>query len=589
MTQNITKQNTVSVGPLYHRGDKHIGIAFDFDPQIYRRVKSLPGRKFSKTRKCWYIPYSEASWTSFIRARIPYTIVEHFDNTVGAQTNSENFDIVPPTKVVQIPASPSMGTMKDSGIGNPKGSDQLSIQWYTRHFYVKIGYDTIQVENMKKIFGAWWNLKYGNWVVKATVENLENLQAHFSYWSEAEYHRLGELIKLQENPIRLELYVTPEFPEQFLIKLKGYGADFRFLQHLPDRSYDKMRRHWRLPLKKELVERLIEHYREKGAEIINRIPAEDAKLYSKPRRSITHWKNYFISRVKQEYRPVMEEYLATLIRQSYSQSSVKSYASVMIKYLQFLGTKPLAGTTPEDVNYFLDSYADEPRSKSFYNQLISAIKFYYERVVFMPDFIIDRIERPRRSRTLPTILSTGEVERMLRSSGNLKHTTILYAIYSSGLRLSELLGLRLQDIHWDRNQILVKHGKGSKDRMVMFSEVLKEILRLYLDQYQPQYWLFEGSDSTHQYSERSVQQIVWRAAKKAGIQRKVTPHTLRHCFATHLLDGGTDIRYIQELLGHKDIKTTLIYTHVTNTRIKEIRSPLDRLKLDRNGDEKKPQ
>ena len=248
MTQNTACQNPVMVGPLYHRGAKHIGITFDFDSDIYQKVKSLPGRKFSKTRKCWYIPYSDARWDSFVKARIPYTIVEHFDNTVSAQTNSENFDIVPPTKVVQIPASPSMGTVKDSGIGNPSGSGQLSIQWYTRHFYVKIAYDAIQVENMKSIFGAWWNKKYCNWVVKASVENLENLQTHFNYWSEAEYHRLGELIKLQENPIRLELYVTPEFPEHFLIKLKGYGADFRFLQHLPDRSYDKMRKHWRLPL-----------------------------------------------------------------------------------------------------------------------------------------------------------------------------------------------------------------------------------------------------------------------------------------------------------------------------------------------------
>jgi site-specific recombinase XerD len=210
---------------------------------------------------------------------------------------------------------------------------------------------------------------------------------------------------------------------------------------------------------------------------------------------------------------------------------------------------------------------------------VNAIKFYYEKVVFVPDFELSQIKRPRKSHRLPTILSVAEVDRMMRSSKNLKHTAILYLLYSSGLRLNELLSLKLADIYWDRNQLFVRAGKGKRDRTVMLSETLKALLTLYFDQYQPKVFLFNGQDGESAYTASSVQKIVKLASSKAGIQRKVTPHVLRHCFATHLMESGTDIRYIQELLGHKDIKTTLIYTHVSNKSMQQITSPLDALGL----------
>ena len=217
-------------------------------------------------------------------------------------------------------------------------------------------------------------------------------------------------------------------------------------------------------------------------------------------------------------------------------------------------------------------------SDSTMNVIISAIKFYYERVVFMPAFKIERIKRPRKRRYLPTILSASEVDRMLRMTQNKKHLAILYALYGSGMRLGELLNLEVPDILWDRNQIHVRKGKGNKDRMVMLSQTLKEILRLYFDEYMPSRWLFEGQNQKKPYSGKSVQSMVKKVASEAGIIRRTTPHTLRHCFATHLLDGGVQLPYIQQLLGHQDIKTTLIYTHVTTQNATAITSPLDRLR-----------
>lgn len=158
--------------------------------------------------------------------------------------------------------------------------------------------------------------------------------------------------------------------------------------------------------------------------------------------------------------------------------------------------------------------------------------------------MVTEARRPKKDESLPTILSLGEVDRILRATNNLKHTTVLYAFYSSGMRLGEILNLRVEDMWWDRDQIFIRNGKGRKDRVVPFSGILKELLKLYFNEYKPIYWLFEGQDRKLPYSERSIQQVVKNGAKKAGINKKVSLHTLRHCYATHLMDGGTDVRYI---------------------------------------------
>ena len=171
-----------------------------------------------------------------------------------------------------------------------------------------------------------------------------------------------------------------------------------------------------------------------------------------------------------------------------------------------------------------------------------------------------------------------EVKLLLNATVNLKHKTILYTIYSAGLRLGELIQLRKQDIHVDRKQIFIKQTKGKKDRYVVLSNKLMKILKKYLDEYKPDYWLFEGQTSG-QYSYSSVQSILRKNVEKAGINPMATVHTLRHSFATHLLENGTDLRTIQILLGHSSSKTTEIYTHVSNKHLQTVKSPLDSLDI----------
>ena len=215
-------------------------------------------------------------------------------------------------------------------------------------------------------------------------------------------------------------------------------------------------------------------------------------------------------------------------------------------------------------------------SITYQNQSINAIKYYYEKVLGgQRKFYF--IDRPNKEKTLPSVLSTQEVIDILKQTENIKHKAILMTIYSAGLRISESINLKFKDIDSDRMQIRVEQGKGKVDRYSLLSVRTLIILREYYKQYRPTVWLFEGVKKGEQYSTRSIQQIFQDAVHKAGITKDVSVHTLRHSFATHLLENGTDLRYIQSLLGHANSKTTEIYTHITTKGFDQIKSPMDTL------------
>ncbi len=210
-------------------------------------------------------------------------------------------------------------------------------------------------------------------------------------------------------------------------------------------------------------------------------------------------------------------------------------------------------------------------------QVLATIRFLYLNVLEkpIPKSLNIKFKRPQ---TLPVVLSKEEVSKLIKVTSNLKHKTILLLIYSAGLRLGELLNLKIGDIDSKRFKIHVVQGKGKKDRYVVLSEKLLQLLREYFKKYGPKEYLIEGGKGGR-YSDKSVQSLMKQAVKKAGIRKKATVHTLRHSFATHLLDDGTDIRFIQELLGHVRLETTQIYTHVSSRSIDKIKSPADSLDI----------
>lgn len=275
---------------------------------------------------------------------------------------------------------------------------------------------------------------------------------------------------------------------------------------------------------------------------------------------------------------LLKEYRGKLLRKRYSENTIKTYEAMFGDFLQYLGNKDPNCIDKEVIMaYQTELVMRRNVSTSYQNQCINAIKFYYEKVLGLPRETYE-LDRPRKKYKLPVVLTVTEVNRILSNIDNLKHKTIISCIYGAGLRRSEAINLTLGDIDSNHGRIVIKAGKSKKDRFSLLSEHLLCQLRLYYRVYQPKYWLFEGPNNG-QYSASSIQKILKRALKKSGIRKKATVHTLRHSFATHLLEQGVNLRHIQVLLGHNSSKTTEIYTHVCQTNVTKIKSPLDSLEI----------
>ena len=301
----------------------------------------------------------------------------------------------------------------------------------------------------------------------------------------------------------------------------------------------------------------------KGKAILNtdRLPLKNKELKNRSPSAITHIE-------------IPPGYLKLLVRRRYSENTIKVYISFFKEFIQFLGAKKPCNAQEKDIRAYQDYLVSTKKvAISTQNQAINAIKFYYEKVLGgeKKNYYI---ERPRKPKQLPKILTEQQIFDILKCTENYKHKLIISLLYSSGLRISELISLRKKDILMEKNLIFVRSAKGKKDRTTIFAENLKKLYLIYIENYKPNYWLFEGYNR-NQYSTTSIGNIIKKSSKKAKIDKNVSAHMFRHSFATHLLEQGVDLRYIQHILGHSNSKTTEIYTHVTSKSLAKIRSPLD--------------
>ena len=264
-----------------------------------------------------------------------------------------------------------------------------------------------------------------------------------------------------------------------------------------------------------------------------------------------------------------------LTLRNYSPKTIKAYRSCLRSFVKYFHPRHPRELTQTDVReYLLHLIGEKNLAAATVNQVFNALRFVYVELYKMP-FTIGNIPRPKKEKQLPVVLSQEEVVKILDAVENLKHKTLLMLIYSAGLRVGEAVRLKIEDIDSQRRLIYLKGAKGKKDRYTILSDVALGSLRKYYKEYKPKDYLFEGAEGRRHLSERSVQNVFGRAVKAAGIRKQVTVHSLRHSFATHLLESGVDLRYIQELLGHSSSKTTEIYTHVSQKALGKIVSPLD--------------
>lgn len=307
----------------------------------------------------------------------------------------------------------------------------------------------------------------------------------------------------------------------------------------PDGSY------WILPRTQNVVETIAETFKEEDLKIENSL---------------------FFTEFLNKARNIMTS-------RKYSDDTIETYMHYMEDFFTFINKNPDFADSDDISLYFSYLAGEKDVSTSTLNVALSAVKFYYDEI--SPINFPRGIKRPRKSQKLPEILTKQEISRILSVLDNIKHRAIITLVYSAGLRVSEVVNLKVADLDFDRNSIHIRGAKGRKDRYTILSEKAAQTLNIYIKAMRPNRWLFPGQKEGTHITRRTAQVVFKKAAKQAKIQKDVSIHSLRHSFATHLLENGTDIRYIQRLLGHKSTKTTERYTHVSNETLRNIQSPLD--------------
>ncbi|UPQ78761.1 site-specific integrase [Flavobacterium azooxidireducens] len=332
-------------------------------------------------------------------------------------------------------------------------------------------------------------------------------------------------------------------------------------------------------------EKRIAIYFEKNAELIQRVKKLEGIRWSSTLKA-WHLPDNEANRIRfkivenlpsAEGLQQIELFKKYLLSKRYSENTIKTYSEALKSFLTFFRDKKVSEIDNQDVITYNNEFVLKNNlSSSYQNQIVNAIKLYFSSIQDRK-IEIEKIHRPKSEKKLPNVLSKEEVKLILEVHSNLKHKTMLSLIYSCGLRCGELVALKPIHIDSKRNIVLIKNAKGRKDRIVPLSPKILEMLREYYKLYKPITYLFEGQNAGTPYDERSLPQVLKQALKKVGITKPVTLHWLRHSYATHLLESGTDLRYIQELLGHNSSKTTEIYTHVSTKSIQQIKSPFDDL------------
>lgn len=455
---------------------------------------------------------------------------------------------------------------------------------------VNLPYDPALIQKIRTVSGARWSAQHRCWHVPKTTDAWRQLKAHF-----------GEIqvVPAPETPPEaLPLSPPPKMPGSPLAE--RYAPDKITLVPLPDskdfmglylpaglvtahlgtvknihgRRWDAEIKFWRVPYTKLTLRFLEKYFPEMLAWTFQ--PAEDIPERLGETPKYAHPAKSDVTPAKYEEAVLALE--QCLILKRYSWRTVKGYKNCFRQFIWHYNEIKPSQITRKQIDEYVAGLIREKRiTESYQNQILSAIKMFYVEVVHQEDKV-QGLLRPRRPDKLPQVFTEEEITRLLKAVDNLKHRCILMMIYSAGLRLGEVLHLKVNDLQPENSRLFVREAKGKKDRCTILSDKAWVLVHEYLEIFQPIEWLFEGTNGG-QYSERSVQAMFTRAKEKSRINPSGTVHTLRHSFATHLLEKGVDLRYIQELLGHESSKTTEIYTHITKKGWNKIKSPLDDLDI----------
>jgi len=536
---------------IVHKEEPRIKIDFPFNKEIASKLRQIPDARWSKTHKAWHIPYNKAAF-ELLKGLFPE--IEYPQNVSSIKT-----DLNQKTPL-------SIGDPDKKTFTRQTG---VTVMVLGRTIVIKLPKNDADTRFILSLRYSKWDGKQYLWTVPNYSGNLDLIKDYFK-------ERITELIVQDALEVISKDNIQRKIDKNDLLVIKtttgrlkliyGFNKELtNAVKNIPYSTWNPQNKWWTIPFADKFLEEIKAAAKSQNLHLIYE---EEAKDETKKAR-ITPFDI-------PNYRSCPEAYILKLKELRYSEKTLKTYRTLFEEFINYYHKFDINRIDESMVTAFLRYLVIERKvSTSYQNQAINAVKFYYERVLGGQRKVYF-VERPRKEKTLPNVMSEKEVGDLLKATENIKHKAILMLAYSAGLRLGELINVRLTDIDSGRMQIRVEQAKGKKDRYTLLSVRLLEILRTYFMAYKPKKWLFEGATGG-QYSVGSIQSIMRDSVIKAGIKKKVSVHTLRHSFATHLLENGTDLRYIQELLGHASSKTTEVYTHITTKGFDQIKSPLDKL------------
>jgi site-specific recombinase XerD len=549
----------MKLSKINHKGTIRIKIDFPYNQEFAQRIKHLNDAKWSKTHKAWHIPYSNEAYAQL------KSLFSEVDFEI------ESAPKVPPTENFIPDIAPAINITKEKVNEHLDIKNGVLIEVIDKKLIIKLPKNEVDTQFLSGFRFVHWNKKGYYWQIPNYGNNLELLKEYFKdRLSNIIFHKSLEINDETKNyEVQKYEVLAISMLNSRLKVIFAYNVElYKYLKSIVFSQYDGKNKYWTVPLTDQIMEGLQAKCKELGLEL--KIEKEVLN-----KNAVVPRKNPLLTL---NYRKCPQTMIDKLTELRYSPNTIKTYVSLFEELINHYPTMDIDKIDEAKIVAFSRYLVtDRKVSASYQNQAINAIKFYYERVLGGQRKLYF-LERPNNEKTLPVVLNTQEIKQILDATENLKHKTILAVIYSAGLRINECIQLKISDIDSKRMQIRVHQSKGKKDRYTVLSAKTLQLLRTYFKEYKPKNYLFESLTS-EQYSASSIQAVFRAVCVKAKINKKATVHTLRHSFATHLLENGTDLRYIQSLLGHESSKTTEIYTHITTKGFDQIKSPLDHLDI----------
>ena len=577
---NMNSTSKVSLKKLLHHGSWQIGIYFPYNTEAAEVCRQI-GARWSRTQRCWYMPYGKEAYALIKNAFEHIEILkEAGDDSRPAPEPGEamsrdhaHTDSHQTTVALQPQAA-----AEHKELAPEKSTVGIEfIHTAGKYWVLRIPYSAGRSKALLAIKGVYWNKEHKAYFVmrhvrvKSKVEALLGMpgllpEEYYSSTAEDAFNT-GEII----------MRAHPEDKKVFLAIAPEVSMVLSHLKRLQGSRYSKAHKCYCLPASPICYENLKIMAEHLGMKIKNELPANYLHRRYTPNLKRLRLENT-LDRLQQQTPAQAEVYVSAfidyLLAVNYSHNTIDNYVGAFLLFLRSFQYRNPDELSEAEVIKHLGGMTARGLSAATTNMLVNSLKFYYQHVLKRNGYEL-RLPRAVKEFKIPVVLTMAECLSLFEQISNPKHKMLILLTYGAGIRLGEVVSLRWEDILLAEHQIHIRGGKGKRDRMVMLPWSLIEALQHYRSLYGTREWVFEGQYKGECYSESSLQQVMRAARIKAGLEKKATVHTLRHSFATHLLESGTDLRFIQELLGHKSVKTTTIYTHVSSKAVKKIQSPLD--------------